>query len=33
MDHITPLRRGGADAINNMQWQEKAAAAEKDRQE
>jgi hypothetical protein len=33
IDHITPLKRGGADAPGNMQWQTKAAAKEKDKWE
>lgn len=33
IDHITPLKRGGADAPSNMQWQTEAAAKEKDRWE
>ena len=33
IDHITPLKRGGADAPGNMQWQTKDAAKEKDRWE
>lgn len=33
IDHITPLRRGGADSIENMQWQQKAEASAKDRKE
>ncbi len=31
IDHITPLKRGGADAPSNMQWQTKADAKAKDR--
>ena len=31
IDHLTPLKRGGADAPSNMQWQTKAAAKAKDR--
>jgi len=30
IDHIVPLKRGGADAPGNMQWQTKKAAKEKD---
>ena len=33
IDHITPLKRGGADAPSNMQWQTKAAAKAKDKVE
>lgn len=33
VDHVTPLKRGGADAPSNMQWQTKAAAKEKDKWE
>jgi hypothetical protein len=33
IDHVTPLKRGGADAPGNMQWQTKEAAKEKDRWE
>ncbi len=33
VDHIIPLKRGGADAPWNMQWQTKAEAAAKDRWE
>lgn len=32
-DHIIPLRRGGPDAIENMQWQQREEAAAKDRAE
>ena len=32
-DHVTPLKRGGADAPNNMQWQTTAAAKQKDKSE
>jgi len=32
VDHVTPLKRGGADAPSNMQWQTKAAK-EKDKTE
>jgi hypothetical protein len=30
IDHIKPLKRGGADAPSNMQWQTKEAAKQKD---
>lgn len=30
-DHIVPLKRGGADAPHNMQWQTREAARAKDR--
>ena len=30
-DHIVPLKRGGADKSENMQWQTKEAAKSKDR--
>ena len=33
VDHIVPLKRGGADAPDNMQWQTKDAAKAKDRWE
>lgn len=33
IDHVKPLKRGGADAPSNMQWQTKAAAKAKDRWE
>lgn len=33
IDHIKPLKRGGADSPNNMQWQTKSAAKKKDRWE
>jgi len=33
IDHVVPLKRGGADAAGNMQWQTKEAAKEKDRLE
>ena len=33
IDHIKPLKRGGADAPGNMQWQTKEAAKAKDRWE
>lgn len=32
-DHVIPLCAGGADAVDNMQWQTKANAGVKDRQE
>src|SRR5690242_20900943 len=32
-DHISPLARGGPDAVSNMQWQTVAAARAKDRWE
>jgi hypothetical protein len=31
VDHVKPLKRGGADAPSNMQWQTKANAKAKDR--
>jgi hypothetical protein len=31
IDHIQPLKRDGADASSNMQWQTKTAAKAKDR--
>jgi hypothetical protein len=31
IDHVVPLRRGGADAPGNMQWQTAAAAKAKDK--
>jgi hypothetical protein len=31
VDHITPLKRGGADSPGNMQWQTKAEAKAKDK--
>jgi len=33
VDHIVPLKRGGADTPGNMQWQTTQAAREKDRWE
>ena len=33
IDHVTPLKRGGADAPYNMQWQTTLQAKEKDRWE
>ena len=33
VDHIDPLKRGGADSPSNMQWQTKADAAAKDKWE
>ncbi len=33
IDHITPLKRGGADSPDNMQWQTKADAKAKDKWE
>jgi hypothetical protein len=33
VDHVQPLKRGGADRPGNMQWQTKAAAKEKDKRE
>ena len=33
VDHIVPLKRGGPDTPNNMQWQTEAAAKAKDRWE
>lgn len=31
IDHVVPLKRGGADAPYNMQWQTKEAAKQKDK--
>ena len=33
VDHVRPLKRGGADAPSNMQWQTVQAAKAKDRTE
>ncbi|MBI1787736.1 MAG: HNH endonuclease [Acidobacteria bacterium] len=33
IDHVRPLKRGGADQPSNMQWQTTAAAKAKDRVE
>ena len=33
VDHVKPLKRGGADSPSNMQWQTKQAAREKDKTE
>jgi hypothetical protein len=33
IDHVKPLKRGGADTPSNMQWQTKADAKAKDRTE
>lgn len=33
IDHVQPLKRGGADAPSNMQWQTKEAAKQKDKTE
>lgn len=33
VDHIVPLCAGGADSIENMQWQEKQESYRKDRAE
>jgi hypothetical protein len=33
IDHVTPLKRGGADNAGNMQWQTTEAAKNKDRTE
>lgn len=33
IDHVVPLKKGGADATYNMQWQTKAAAKQKDKWE
>ena len=33
IDHITPLKRGGADSPSNMQWQTEGAAKQKDKWE
>jgi hypothetical protein len=31
VDHVVPLKRGGADKPKNMQWQTAAAAKAKDK--
>lgn len=31
VNHVVPLKRGGADKPSNMQWQTKEAVKEKDR--
>jgi 5-methylcytosine-specific restriction endonuclease McrA len=33
IDHVVPLKRGGADSSSNMQWQTKAEAKAKDKVE
>lgn len=33
IDHVKPLKRGGADHPSNMQWQTRRAAKDKDRTE
>jgi hypothetical protein len=33
IDHVKPLKRGGADDPSNMQWQTRSAAKEKDKWE
>jgi hypothetical protein len=33
IDHVQPLKRGGADTASNMQWQTTAEAKAKDRLE
>jgi len=33
IDHVQPLKRGGADMPANMQWQTEGAARKKDRTE
>jgi hypothetical protein len=33
IDHVVPLKRGGLDAPENMQWQSREAAKAKDRVE
>lgn len=33
IDHVVPLKRGGADSVENMQWQTKEEARAKDKWE
>jgi 5-methylcytosine-specific restriction endonuclease McrA len=33
IDHVVPLKRGGADSAENMQWQSREDAKAKDRVE
>ncbi|TSA45998.1 MAG: HNH endonuclease, partial [Deltaproteobacteria bacterium] len=33
VDHVVPLKRGGADHQSNMQWQTKEEAKQKDKWE
>jgi len=33
IDHVTPLKSGGADKLENMQWQKITAAKAKDKTE